>query len=522
MRATAQVYRYRDFAMVAFIAAIFILAVVYSVFSATTISDNISTGGTITGGVTSVSHLYASSTVQATLNGFFYASVGVGGTTSPGAALSVTGAGLFTATSTIVGGGLITEGVTAPGILGFYTKNTNAPRMVIDSSGNIGVSTSGPGALLSVAGAGLYTATSTILGGGLITEGVTAPGILGFYTKNTNAPRMVIDSSGNIGVSTSGPGALLSVAGASLFTSTSTILGGGLITEGVTAPGILGFYTRGTDAPRMVIDSSGNIGVGTTSPAKPFAVNGSFLAHGTSTIEGAGLIAQGLFSTSTLTLSSGSATRLSILDGGFVGVGTTSPGALLSVAGAGLYTATSTILGGGLITEGVTSPGILGFYTRGTDAPRMVIDSSGNVGVATSGPTTTFSTVGSGYFTSGLGVGNATTGSGNLLVNNLAVIRGRAGVNATTSPYQEFGVAGDAVFGGDIGTSTVSIETTTGSRGSCIELRDGAADRWIRIYPGGGAGIAGSAAFVASTSSNGVNGVGLLVIEAGRCEGGTD
>src|SRR3989338_32692 len=220
MRATAKVYWHRDVAMIVFIAAIFVLAVVYSVFSATTIGDNIPTAGTLT--VSSVStfsddakftDVHASSTIQATGNGIFYASVGVA-TVTPGEELSVVGSGLFTATSTILDGGLITEGVTAPGILGFYTRGTAASRMVIDAAGNIGVSTSGPGALLSVAGAGLFTSTSTILGGGLITEGVTAPGILGFCPRGTAASRMVIDAAGNIGVSTSGPGALLSVAGA--------------------------------------------------------------------------------------------------------------------------------------------------------------------------------------------------------------------------------------------------------------------------------------------------------------------
>ncbi|MBI2055614.1 MAG: hypothetical protein HYT42_01845 [Candidatus Sungbacteria bacterium] len=278
------------------------------------------------------------------------------------------------------------------------------------------------------------------------------------------------------------------------------------------------------------VQATGNIlgysslGVGTTTPGSALAVNGPFLAQSTSTINGSGLIAQALFSTTSLNLYTNSnlSPRLTIDNSGNVGVGTTSPGSALAVNGPGIFVGTSTIFGG-LNLESVSATGTLGFYTRGTAAPRMVIDSSGNLGIATSGPATTLSTVGSGYFTAGLGVGYATTGSGNLLVNDLAVVRGRAGVFATTSPYQEFGVAGDAVFGGAVGTSTVSVETTTANRGGCIELRD-TDGAWVKIYAGKGAATSTTASYIATGNQLGA-GAGLttiLVIEQGRCETAPD
>lgn len=407
MRATAKIYGQRDVAMIFFVAAIFIFAVVYSVFSATTIGDNVTTGGTLT--VSSVStfsddakftDVHASSTVQATGNGIFYANIAVGGTTTFGAVLTVNGPGIFVGTSTIFGG-LHVASLNATDTLGIYTAGTAAPRMVIGAGGGT-----------------------------------------------------------NVGIATSGPGALLSVGGAGLFTATSTILGGGLIGEGISAPGLLGFYTRGTDAPRMVIHSGGNVGIATTVP-----------------------------------------------------------GALLSVAGSGLFTATSTILSGGLITEGVTAPGILGFYTRGTAASRMVIDSSGNVGIATSGPATTLSTVGSGYFTAGLGAGYATTGAGNIVANDFILSRGRLGVNATGSPPEQIGVLGD-VYAGPISTTastTITLESG-GVRSGCIELRnpDGT---WVSIYAGAGSATSTTLTTIATRNQfQGGAGTGILVIAQGRCD----
>lgn len=184
-----------------------------------------------------------------------------------------------------------------------------------------------------------------------------------------------------------------------------------------------------------------------------------------------------------------------------------------------------------------------------------------SAGASTNTPTTTFNVTGSGYFTAGLGVGYATTGSGNLLVNNLAVINGRLGVSGTSSPALEFGVTGSGLFSGGLGvgyattsglkvvglgvfnnrlgvngtsspyqefgvsgdaalssaaTTTISAESTSATQGGCIELEQpssadeqaGTPGTWIRIYPGRGSLVNAS-----STNSS----IGL-VIERGRCQ----
>ncbi|MBI2097191.1 MAG: helix-turn-helix domain-containing protein, partial [Candidatus Sungbacteria bacterium] len=62
----------------------------------------------------------------------------------------------------------------------------------------------------------------------------------------------------------------------------------------------------------------------------------------------------------------------------------------------------------------------------------IVQQTSGNIGVGTTSPSQLFSVAGSGYFTTGLGVGAATTSDGNLLVSNYAQINGTASTSNLT------------------------------------------------------------------------------------------
>lgn len=99
MNGKTSVYAYRDAAMILLVAAIFVLAVVYSVYSATTIGANVNTGGTLTAsGVSTLSGaVYASSTLQATGDGLFYDQLSAGASTnSPTTTFNVTGSGYFT------------------------------------------------------------------------------------------------------------------------------------------------------------------------------------------------------------------------------------------------------------------------------------------------------------------------------------------------------------------------------------------------------------------------------------------
>jgi trimeric autotransporter adhesin len=223
---------------------------------------------------------------------------------------------------------------TASNGIRFYT-NGNNERMRIDSSGNVGIGTSSPIDKLHVAGnsstrntivsnvtldggtavanpytdfgfgidfigldygdavrnyAGIYTimdSHTSSAGGGDV--GFKAG--LSFYTNGGGASdtdpteRMRIDSSGNVGIGTSAPSALLNIAHpshgialgyegdtlpatAGMYTSSSTNFGqayGSLVIQSRTDYAGYSTIFRGNSGEQMRIDSSGNVNIGVSS-----------------------------------------------------------------------------------------------------------------------------------------------------------------------------------------------------------------------------------------------------------------
>jgi hypothetical protein len=188
----------------------------------------------------------------------------------------------------------------------------------------------------------------------------------------------------------------------------------GAARDGADNSGALVFrtYSSGTGSEKMRVNSTGNVGIGTTNPI--------FNLH----ISGSGTVAQRIEST---TSSSGRAvqqfyvgskywdfgqnndasnvgsfiiredgtSRMTILAGGNVGIGTTAPGSLLTVNGVvsaslGSVSAPSYVFGTDTNT-GLWSSGAdtLNFSTNG--AERMRIGSTGNVGIGTTNPLALFS-----------------------------------------------------------------------------------------------------------------------------------
>ncbi len=164
-------------------------------------------------------------------------------------------------------------------------------KMRIDSSGRVGIGTTSPGAKLHVvtSGAGSIRfadgtraaelgSTGTVCYAGSITSGQD------FALYSANTERMRIDSAGNVGIGTTGPGAKLEVGGSAAFRTDAdvrlTIGSSGsigsnnsnfiraatdqVIYNAATSSGRHSWEIAGSEKVR--IDSSGNVGIGTTSP----------------------------------------------------------------------------------------------------------------------------------------------------------------------------------------------------------------------------------------------------------------
>ena len=183
----------RDVAMVVFVAAIFILAVVYSVFSATTIGDNINTGGTLTASGASTlaaatfsGTVQASSTLQATGNTTLYGSTTIGvASSSPtvdfnvlGAAYITNGLGVGFATSGASGGVVGSGQLHVKGLAAFDNRvgvsGTSSPVVDLGVDGSAYV-TGGLGVGFATTGAGAFQTTGAASVGGSLGVGTTSP-----------------------------------------------------------------------------------------------------------------------------------------------------------------------------------------------------------------------------------------------------------------------------------------------------------------------------------------------------------
>jgi hypothetical protein len=180
--------------------------------------------------------------------------------------------------------------------------------------GNVGIGTTSPVSALTVASSsstyiraigslGSYTGVDfgqTSSGQGIIDVRDAQP--LGLFTNALE--RMRIDASGNVGIGTTGPTSALHVVSSSAFpTSVATIEGSNNNSSfslkgtssgarewkfifggtGSSVPGGLRFFDATGSVDRMVIDSSGNVGIGTTSPAGTLDVEGGTASSGNGT-----------------------------------------------------------------------------------------------------------------------------------------------------------------------------------------------------------------------------------------------
>jgi hypothetical protein len=315
------------------------------------------------------------------------------------------------------------------------TSTSTIERMRITSDGNVGIGTSTPAKKLSVVGNASFGAEITT-GNSVSTDdcrieiGANRTGNGNAYVDFHSAPgtdygaRIGKDptTNGNFGMYNAGSGNLV------------------LLSENSGA-GNIWFGTSNTE--RMRIDASGNVGIGTSSPADKLHVNGClklgpsqgvrcaddtsnvFFAGGTNFDKGGFINLHGPSSAAggIIVFKSGSDAvnieRMRITAAGNVGIGTSAPEVKLDLSEASVAQIRVKESVNGVDTRlvsvgGTGNAGIVGTYSNHpfvvntNNTERMRIDSTGNVGIGTSTPRSKLdvegdiSTVWNSYFSSNL------------------------------------------------------------------------------------------------------------------------
>jgi len=324
--------------------------------------------------------------------------------------------------------------------------------LVVDNSGNVGISNTSPDYQLHVtetnsggstnpvvlqnnatavnteATLGFVNSTVATSGSGrgeirVIRTSASGSSDMRFLTSNagTTGERLRIDSSGNVGIGTSSPSYRLDTQVSATDWVTRILNtnanGAGLLvrTDSTNNNNVLGVYGNG--AYRMMVKADGNVGIGTTSPSKNLHVYNAttnrpaliesgdanslieFEDNSTTYPPAIGATGDNLV----VETGSSSSERMRITSSGNVGIGTTSPSAKLDVQGdvvfndpSASFTATFSSATGGayLVLDAANGThsiqhdgGHFSIYDSSASSERLRLDSSGRLGIGTTSPT---------------------------------------------------------------------------------------------------------------------------------------
>jgi len=227
---------------------------------------------------------------------------------------------------------------------------------------------------------------------------------IGTTVATTLPPASGLLVQGNVGIGTTSPGAKLEVnsgggihlsddtAGRTLIIKPSL---SGAVHEFTSDNTVAGYSFSNNASELMRIASNGNVGIGTTNPSQKLTVQGNTLSIGNVIAYADGSNSSTLGSTGYLQLRNSGSTNVNIrsndssyFNGGNVGIGTTSPGNPLEIAGANSTSLAYQRTGVSAKKWGFHSDNDATYWQNITDGGLLfTLRNGGNVGIGTTTPT---------------------------------------------------------------------------------------------------------------------------------------
>jgi len=274
-------------------------------------------------------------------------------------------------------GGTITGNAT---ITGNLIVDTNT--LYVDSSNNrVGIGTDSPSSKLEISGAtGSYDSgigfNATGTGARVYRTFIDTSGTFRFDDVSAGfLTRLAISTSGNVGIGTTSPNAKLKIEGSG-FTNGLSIKSAG---NSGTYPFMV-TYASGTEGDAFCIDDNLNVGIGTTSPNNKLTVSGDGGGSAISYFNNTNSSGYGILINTpdannaryALRVNTGAGTVFNVGNGGNVGIGTTSPSTELHVKAPSGYAE--------LRLQGASGSGsTVEFYDDTTKLGDIYIDPSKNI-----------------------------------------------------------------------------------------------------------------------------------------------
>jgi hypothetical protein len=281
---------------------------------------------------------------------------------------------------------------------------------IVQSGATVQVSVANLTAARTVAAAALTVDANSVSDAVRITQTGAGNALVVEDSANPDASPFVINASGNVGIGTTAPDALLTVNTVASFgagaVALPSIAAKGDLDTGIWFPAVNTIAISTAASERFRITSTGNVGIGTSAADAALTVNtvASFGAGAAAlpSIAAKGDLNTGMWfpAADTIAASTGGSERMRINSSGNVGIGTTAPGNTLDIVSAG----SSQIR----VKDGINATAYYDFGRDGTDGffgfsgaqtsfsgykwsvnagtELVRITNGGNVGIGTSSP----------------------------------------------------------------------------------------------------------------------------------------